>query len=687
METYQLSYKNLQEKVNKLHELILKQQNKLIKKVRDVKYLSQIIDKMAIPTFVIDKNHIVRYWNQSCEELMRIKAHKMIGKKGAWQSYYKIKRPVLSDLIVDGATEDSFYFYYNDRYEKNKLINGAYNAYDYFPQLGNNGKWLYFIAAPIQNSSGEVIAAVESFQDITQQKQAEIELVESEQQKALILNSTSEAIVYLDTAYRVISANRAAAESVGRTSDELKGLPCYEIWHGRDEPCLRCPALDAFKEKTPQQSERQTPDGRTWLLRGYPVLDAQKNVVGLTQFGQEITEQKKLQRELEQAQKMEAIGTLAGGIAHDFNNILSSIFGFTELAKLKASDNRKIQDYLEEVMQAGYRARDLIKQILAFSRQSSIIKKPVNFGVFLKESLKLIRASLPSTIILKASIKDKSSNVMADISQLHQIIINICTNASHAMKENGGVLNIRLNKISSDEEKNVYKHTYLNPFLQLKISDTGEGIQQDVLNRIFDPFFTTKKRGEGTGMGLSVVHGIVQEMGGDISVQSDMGKGTTFTVQFPIHEEGGAALVATEQTLKSGRGKILLVDDEQGIVASGSAVLEELGYEVVPVGSSMEALQLFRTRSDEFDLILTDMTMPMMTGLELAKHVKEINSKIPVILCTGFSEAIHEEAIHKMGVQAVMMKPFTALDLAQTTYNVLNANQENGKSNGKNINY
>lgn len=382
-------------------------------------------------------------------------------------------------------------------------------------------------------------------------------------------------------------------------------------------------------------------------------------------------ERTKLEKRLGQAQKMEAIGTLAGGIAHDFNNILAGIFGYSELLKMSLSKDSQALSNLDNILNAGYRARDLVQQILAFSRQSEQELKPVSVKLIVKEAIKLLRASLPSTIDIKLSI-GSDSMVMGDPTQIHQIIMNLCTNAGHAMQEHGGVLKVDLSNSKHNSEPTTH-YPDLNPghYLVLTVSDTGYGMPLEVLARIYDPFFTTKKKGEGTGMGLSVVHGIVESYGGKIYVDSEIGKGSNFTVFLPSIESIRGQESSIKEGLPNGTEHILVVDDEPAVLEIGEKILGGLGYKVDTQSSSLEALNLFRAQPDRFDLVITDLTMPQMTGDKLAEEITAIRKDISVILCTGFSYSITEEKIKTLGIKGLLMKPVIMNDLAQMVRKVL----------------
>jgi PAS domain S-box-containing protein len=383
------------------------------------------------------------------------------------------------------------------------------------------------------------------------------------------------------------------------------------------------------------------------------------------------TEKARLETQLRQAQKLEAIGTLAGGISHDFNNILAAMMGYTELVLLNQPEGSRVHHYLDEILKAGERAKNLVSQILAFSRQGESERKPIQLRPIVKESLKLLRASLPATIEIRQDIATDEAIVLADPAQIHQIIMNLCTNAAHAMRENGGILEVGLHQVQADKDL-CAAHPDLRPgpCVAISVGDTGCGMTAEVLDRIFEPYFTTKEKGEGTGLGLAVLHGIVTGYGGVVSVKSEPARGSVFKIYLPAVETA-TPQPRSDEKLESGRERILFVDDEPSLVEIGREMLQHLGYEVVTFSSSLDALSAFRVRPDLFDLVITDMTMPQMTGERLAQALIEIRPDLPVILCTGYSERITEERASALGIKGFLLKPLSAHDLAKKVRDTL----------------
>ncbi|MBF0498154.1 MAG: PAS domain S-box protein, partial [Deltaproteobacteria bacterium] len=381
-----------------------------------------------------------------------------------------------------------------------------------------------------------------------------------------------------------------------------------------------------------------------------------------------------IENQLRQVQKMEAMGALAGGIAHDFNNILGAIYGYTEMALEDARADKLDPNDLEQVLLGCKRAKDLIKQILTFSRRTDKKNHPVRLGLVVEEALNLMRASLPTTIEISKHIEATGAMVMADPTEIHQVVINLCTNAAHAMRDSWGLLEIKLTDVQLTAKEAV-RHSGLTPgsYLKLMVKDTGGGIDPKIMGRIFDPFFTTKK-GEGTGMGLSVAHGIIKSYGGVIEVTSELGLGSTFTVFLPKieiqYEETGDVMAQAPR----GTERILFVDDEAALVHLWRQILERLGYQVTAQTDSLEALCLFRDHPDSFDLVVSDQTMPIITGLDLAREVLAIRPSMPIVLCTGYSEAVTAEMAKAAGIREYVLKPLDHQEMAKVVRRALDAN-------------
>ena len=413
-----------------------------------------------------------------------------------------------------------------------------------------------------------------------------------------------------------------------------------------------------------QVSKIERPNGEQRDIQQlYFAIETEKGLMMVCST-RDITENLALERQLMQAQKMEAIGTLAGGIAHDFNNMLGAIMGFSDLAKRRLAEDHYVQKYMDQVIIAARRASDLVKQILTFSRQDKTVKEIVHINLIVKEVLKLIRSSLPTTIDIISKIEDKKIIVMADPTQIHQVIMNLCTNAAHSMKDKGGVLEVRLNE--ENVEPGLYKGLKAGPCVRLTVCDSGHGIKPELMDKIFEPFFTTKKIGEGTGMGLAVVHGIVKNLEGNIAVYSELGKGSTFSILLPRVVESVITIDKTESETPMGTERILLVEDDIPLAAAEKELLEGLGYKVTAMKCGVEALEIVKALPDRFDIIITDFTMPRMTGVQLTEKIRAIGMAIPVILCTGYSEVISKQEAAELFIGDIIQKPIELDKIARS---------------------
>jgi PAS domain S-box-containing protein len=516
--------------------------------------------------------------------------------------------------------------------------------------------------------------------NISERKKSQKALIDSHVRFLMVLDSIDADIYVSDLeTYEVLLTNRHMRESFG---EDLVGKTCYQVFRNETIPCSHC-TNDRLLDSDGTSAgvcvwEGKNPITGKWYInydRAVKWVDGRfvrlQIATDISRIKDLEKESLRIQAQLQQAQKMEAIGTLAGGIAHDFNNILSAVIGYTEIALAEVPEGTSQHRNLQEVLKAGNRARDLVKQILAFSRQTEQELKPVQINQIITETLKLLRASLPTTVKISHDIQSASA-VLADPTQIHQVIMNLFTNAAHAMRAGGGKLKIELTDVALGGSF-IEQHPYLTPgaYVKLRVSDSGHGMEKAILDRIFDPFFTTKDRGEGTGMGLAVVLGIVKSHGGAITVESEPGKGSTFNVFLPVIMQEVDHDIQAKAPIPTGTERILFIDDEKALVDLGQQILEHLGYDVTIRTSSVEALELFMEQPDKFDLVITDMTMPNMTGDDLAARLMSIRADIPVILCTGYSERISRERAHELGIKEFILKPIVMRDLAHTVRSVL----------------
>jgi PAS domain S-box-containing protein len=891
--------------------------------------LKSIIQGYPIPTFMIGKDHRVIHWNRALEDFSGLEASAVIGTSRHWRAFYSVERPCMADLLID-EDQEATARRYGEGNGKSAVPDKAYVATQFFPHLGQTGKWLRFTAAAVRDSRGTIVGAIETLEDITDREKAEQVLKESENRYRAIFENTGTATVIIEEDAIISLANAEFEKLTGYTRDEIENkkswtefvveedlewmlgqhrlrradanaaLRQYEFrlvdrhcqikdclvtidmiadtrrsiasllditerkqaemellrekqfaeklleslpgifflydstchlkrwnkahetatgftadelrdwyipnWHetpedaavgmalvksvletgvgqafettlinkeghfvpyvisvarlmSPDGPAMMGVGIDITERKRVEEALIQaeekyrgifenaiegifqtTFDGRIVGVNpafahmlGYDspedvlnsitdishqmyanpghraqllsMLTEQSKVFGFeTRFyrkdrsiawvklnirtahdktgqisylegtAEDISGRKTLEARLLQVQKMEAIGTLAGGIAHDFNNILAPIIGYCELALREIPAATPLYNKIEQVLRSGFRAKGLVKQILTFSRKTEQQPRPVQVSLLVKEILKMLRSTLPSTVEMRPNIdRDASdSTIMADPTQIHQVLMNLCTNAAHAMREKGGVLSIALAKVDIDSTPGAeIPDLEAGSYLRLSVSDTGHGMDEEVRQRIFEPYFTTKGPDEGTGLGLAVVYGIVKDLSGGITVSSKQGEGTTFEVFFPITETRESASVAVFGRLPTGNGRILVVDDEKSVVKMLEEMLEHLGYEVVARYSGADALGAFHAQPERFDLVITDQTMPHMTGTDLAKEILKVRPEIPIVLCTGFSAMIDEVRARKIGIKVLLMKPLALQQLAEEVHKLL----------------
>ena len=511
------------------------------------------------------------------------------------------------------------------------------------------------------------------FRDITDELQAEEALRDSEARFRTAFENASVGITLVDLDGTYLEVNRTMAAMIGYEPQELVGKKVVDFIFpgdlGRREEFVR--ALAEERLAAGEQERRFLHrDGTIVWVHIWATL--QRDGRGRPQYFislvQDITARKKaaeeksrLESQLLQAQKMEAIGVLAGGIAHDFNNILSAIIGFTELATLNEG---QAGDYLREVLKAAKRAKDLVSQILSFSRQGGEERLPVHVGRAAKEVVNFLRASIPSTIEIRLRGEHTAATVLASAVELHQILMNLCTNAMQAIGENAGWIDIEVEPVAL-KPAGPAGPPELDPgaYVRIAVRDSGHGIPAAIRERIFDPYFTTKEKGVGTGLGLAVVHGIVKKLHGAVSVNSGPGQGALFEIWLPQVDFTRPQEEAPPASLLGGTGRILFVDDEAMLAELGEKILRRLGYEVVTRTSPLEALELFKRRPMDFDLVISDQTMPGMTGDLLAQEILNIRPGMPIILCTGYSQRIDERRAREKGISALVMKPILIQDI------------------------
>ncbi len=538
-------------------------------------------------------------------------------------------------------------------------------------------KWLAWVGTAVTDDTGQVVSIIAVGRDITENKEFEAALQTSQETFLSVLDSIN-ATVYvsdIDT-YDIYFMNKHMRDVFGA---DMTGQKCHEVFRNSSSPCVRCTnhlLLDDQGNPTGVHVwDDQNPITKRWYINYDRAIKWTDGRYVRLQIATDITDFKNMESELRQAHKMESIGTLAGGIAHDFNNILSIIIGYAELALDEIPDWSPSFQNISEIKTASLRAKDVVRQLLSFSRKGEQEHRPLALSAIIMESLQLIRASTPSSIEVRENIPDQCDMIMADATQIHQVLINLCTNASHAMTGERGRIEITLSPVTvSGENDDLPGEIRPGSYLKLMVTDNGSGIDPDISDRIFDPYFTTKDVGKGTGMGLAVVHGIIKNHNGHIFVDSEPGKGATFTILFPVLDQGSSRPDPTPEdgdANLSGKGHILFVDDEISLAELSKKIIESMGYTVEQYSNPRDALAVFRHSPERFDLLISDMTMPVMSGLDLANQIKEIRSDLPVIICTGHSSAINEEQSAEAGIDAFALKPITRSEIGHLIKGVL----------------
>jgi PAS domain S-box-containing protein len=620
-----------------------KQSKEKLQQTNDL--LQTIINSAPVAIIGLDLDGYVNsVWNPEAEKLLGWSAKEVMGR-------------MLPSIPADRQEE---FRRFNEQIRKGIPLAGV----DVRRQRRNGNPIDFTIyASPLHDAKGNINGKIAVLVDITERKLVQEKLRESEAKYRSMMESITDQLYICSPEFKIEYMNPAMINRLGR---DATGECCFSAIHGLDNQCDWC-VFDEVKQGKAAEITLTSPlDGRTYRITDMPIQH-QNGMVSkmsiyrdITRYLEAVAEKEKAQAQIQQLQKMESIGNLAGGIAHDFNNVLYPIIGFTQMSMEELPQTHPVQENLHDILDGAKRAQDMIKQILLFSRQREQVLTSVVLAPVVKETIKLLRSTIPTNIDIQTQLYDGKDTVLCDTTEIHKIVMNLCTNAYQAMTFKGDTIKVSLNKTEPSPDLNLPSGEYIC----LSISDNGSGIPDNIKDKIFEPYYTTKPVGKGTGMGLSVVYGIVKNYNGQIQVESRPEEGTTFNVFLPITTKTiKRELGQKNKSPEGGSERILLVDDEEAIIKLGVKVLGKLGYEVAGVQDSSEALKLFKSKPAKFNLVITDMAMPGMEGTILAQKISEIRPDIPIILCSGFSEKIDHEKAKRFNIQSYVDKPIPMNEL------------------------
>ncbi len=651
--------------------------------VQSQERLRQIVEGSPVPTFVIDRDHRVTHWNRACVELTGLGAADVLATRDHYRAFYDHERPTMADALVDGLSAEAIDELYDGRSRASELVPGAYEAEGFFPDFGEDGRWLFFTATPLRDGGEEVLGAIETLQDITERKRAEEALRERERFLENIFQAIQDGISVLDTDLTIVRTNRWMQKMYAHRAP-LEGRKCYTVYQNRETPCDFCPSLEVIETGETRTTEVPYPDAdnpRGWIeLTAYPLADEGGKVTGVIEYVKDITARKeaeeareRLEAQLRQAQKLEAVGRLAGGVAHDFNNKLQGILGFAEMMLTDGNLPGELMEPTREILKGAQQSADLTRQLLAFARKQTIAPEVLDMNEVVQGTLGMLRRLMGEDVELVWNPAPDLWSVKMDPSQIDQILANLCVNARDAIEGVGRVV-IETQNARFDEEY-CGDHSGFQPgaYVCLAVSDDGCGMDKETVGHVFEPFFTTKNPEKGTGLGLSTVYGIVKQNEGFINVYSEPGHGTIFRIYHPALEEAPAEERPGKGFGTEARGKetVLLVEDEESVRRVTRRFLESLGYEVLSAASPGRAMELARSHADDIDLLITDVILPEMNGRELAHRLLSANPYMKDLYISGYTaDVIADHGVLEEGVR-FLQKPFSRKELAARVREVL----------------
>ncbi|WP_408999260.1 PAS domain S-box protein [Syntrophus buswellii] len=645
--------------------------------------LRNILDGSPIPQFVIGRDHRVVMWNKALEKYSGVRAEEMVGTDGQSVPFYGKKRPTMADLLIDGAVE-KIPLLYEGKYAKSVLVDGAYEGTDFFPEIGDGGKWLYFTASTIKDSKGSILGAVETLEDVTEHKRAEEMLKEREEFLSSIIENIPNMIFIKDSReLKFIRFNRAGEHLLGYRREELIGKSDYDFFPREQADFFLKKDREVLESgqlyDIPEELVESKSGTRILHTKKIPIPDRNGKPAYLLGISEDITERKraeeeqdKLRAQFAQAQKMESIGRLAGGVAHDFNNMLGVIIGYTDLAFSRVDPAHPVAAGLQQIRKAAERSANLTRQLLAFARKQTIVPKVLDLNETLESMLKFLRRLIGEDIDLIWQPGNGLWPVNMDPSQIDQILANLCVNARDAIAGIGNITIETENVTLGESCRARHPDCVPGDYVLLAVSDDGFGMSGEILENLFEPFFTTKESGKGTGLGLATVYGIVKQNNGFIDVDSQEGNGSNFKIYLPrykgrlegLQEEGPEAPPRGHET-------ILVVEDEEAILKMNIMMLQELGYTALASSCPDDALRIAGEHPGEIHLLLTDVVMPRMNGLELSRSLLSLHPKVKCLFMSGYpADVIAQHGVLDKSLNFIQ-KPFSLRSLAVTLRGVL----------------
>lgn len=639
-------------------------------------FTEKLIESSAAAIFVLNPEHKVVLWNKACEELTGVSASAVIGTGNHWQAFYDHERPCLSDIVLEPGFEKHERLY--EVFEKSTLVQNALHAENWYRNLNGRDRYIMFDAAPVYDEKGRVLAAIETLNDITERKMSEedMRLQSAALQaaaNAIVITDRNGTIEWINPAFTALTGY-SAEEAIGRNPRDLVKSDVHdqvffkklwdtvlrgEVWRGQ--------MMNRRKDGT------LYPEGQTIT----PVKDADGEITHFIAIKRDLTEQRKLEEQLQHAQRMESIGTLAGGIAHDFNNILSAIIGYGQFALLKMPADDPVRHNIESMLEAADRAARLTKELLTFSRKQSIDRKPVDLNLVVAKVEKFLRKIIGEDIVYNTVIHEKPIPVFADDHQLEQVLMNLAANARDAMPK-GGALTVKIGTVTLDNEfVSVNGYPTPGPYALMTVSDTGEGMDEATRQRIFEPFFTTKEVGKGTGLGLAVTYGIIKQHDGYINVYSEPGGGATFRIYLPLIQGDAIEepLMLEEETPAGGSETILLAEDDEDVRGLAKTLLTEFGYTVIEAVDGADAVSKFMEKSDVIDLVLSDLILPKLNGKEVVDEIRKVKQEVKVIFSSGYAPDTIREKVPLADADHVIGKPISPRELLRKVRSVLDENR------------